>query len=69
MMRFLDQLFCGWFTGHRYMPQFIDTPPEKRWVCTKCLKQRHGWMVDAKPPRKRFEGDQARHQMQRRTSV
>lgn len=67
MMRFLDQLLCGWLTGHDYVPRFVDTPPEKRWVCMKCWKVKQGWVVDRPKPRQRFAGDRERHQL-RRTS-
>lgn len=61
MIRWLDQFFCGVFTGHTYIPKFS----ERRWECKDCLKEQTGWIVDGKGPRKRFDGDQARHQIRR----
>jgi hypothetical protein len=68
-MRWLDQLFCGLVTGHTYIPCRVWVPEKHRhaikWVCESCVKQKDGWIIDGKGPRKRFDGDDARHQIRR----
>lgn len=64
MIRVLFQLYCGLRTKHHFVQQ-VDNLNRRIWLsCLHCGKEWKGSAVELSgQPRKRFDGDPARHRM------